>query len=157
MPAASPPVGPGARTLLEELGAGIRARRKELGVSATTAAEAAGMSRVTLHRIEKGEPSVTIGAVAAAAHAVGLVLSVVGVEAGRPAPPEPLPAVIPLADFTQLKRIAWQLGDLTTVTPREALSLYERNWRHVDVASLDDVERAFLRRLVDTFGGRLLV
>jgi len=36
-------------------------KRKALRVSATVAAEAAGMSRVTLHRIEKGEPSVTMG------------------------------------------------------------------------------------------------
>jgi transcriptional regulator with XRE-family HTH domain len=35
---------------------------KALKVSATTAAEAAGMSRMTLHRIERGEPSVTMGA-----------------------------------------------------------------------------------------------
>ena len=41
---------------LQDLGARIRARRKSLGVNATAAAESAGMSRVTLHRIEKGEP-----------------------------------------------------------------------------------------------------
>ena len=44
-------------TRLQELGAQIRARRKALGVSATAAAESAGMSRVTLHRIEKGAPT----------------------------------------------------------------------------------------------------
>ena len=39
---------------LQALGAQIRAQRKALGVSATVIAEAAGVSRVTLHRIEKG-------------------------------------------------------------------------------------------------------
>ncbi len=41
---------------LPALGAGIRARRKQLRVSATAAAEAAGLSRVTLHRIERAHP-----------------------------------------------------------------------------------------------------
>lgn len=157
MPAASPPLSPGARTLLAELGASIRGRRKRLGVSATTTAEAAGMSRVTLHRIERGEPSVTIGAVTAAAHAVGLVLTLVDPLAAPTPVADPLPAFIRVADHAQLKRVAWQLGELTTVTPREALSLYERNWRHVDVDALDDGERELVRRLVESFGGKLLV
>ncbi|MFG6415730.1 helix-turn-helix domain-containing protein [Roseateles sp. DC23W] len=46
---------------MTELGARIRAQRQRQRVSATHAAEAAGLSRVTLHRIERGEPSVTMG------------------------------------------------------------------------------------------------
>lgn len=41
-------------------------------VTAIACAEAAGMSRVTLHRIEKGNPSVTIGAYINVATALGL-------------------------------------------------------------------------------------
>ncbi|MDP2345300.1 MAG: helix-turn-helix transcriptional regulator [Deltaproteobacteria bacterium] len=156
MPAAAPPLGLEAKSALADLGARLRARRKALGVSATTTAEAAGMSRATLHRIEHGEPSVTIGAVVAVANAVGLVLELVDPSAKKSAL-EPLPTTIHLADHAELKRIAWQLGELTTVTPREALSLYERNWRHVDVGAMDDAERALVRRLVEAFGGRLLV
>jgi transcriptional regulator with XRE-family HTH domain len=54
------------------LGAQLRALRKALKVNVTVAAEAAGISRVTLHRIEKGEPSVTMGAWANVAAALGM-------------------------------------------------------------------------------------
>ena len=59
---------------LQALGAQIRAQRKALRLSATVTAEAAGLSRVTLHRIEKGEPSVTMGAWCNTMAALGLVL-----------------------------------------------------------------------------------
>lgn len=62
MPAKAPPNPSVVVEQLAALGARIRARRKSLRVSATALAEAAGMSRVTVHRIEQGEPSVTIGA-----------------------------------------------------------------------------------------------
>ena len=55
MPAKPPPLPHTVAEQLSALGQQIRARRKALGVSATAAAEAASMSRVTLHRIEKGE------------------------------------------------------------------------------------------------------
>ena len=60
---------------LKALGAQIRARRKALGVSATVTAEAAALSRVTLHRIEKGTPSVAMGAWANVCAALGMALA----------------------------------------------------------------------------------
>jgi transcriptional regulator with XRE-family HTH domain len=57
---------------LQALGAPLRARRKALRVSSSVAAEATGMSRVTLHRIERGEPSVAAGAWANAMTALGM-------------------------------------------------------------------------------------
>ena len=74
MPAKAPPVGEVLAARLKVLGERIRAHREQQKVSATTAAEAAGMSRVTLHRIERGEPSVTLGAYLSAIDAVGLQL-----------------------------------------------------------------------------------
>ena len=62
MPARPPPTGKANKAKLAALGLAIRVRRKALGVNATTAAQAAGLSRVTLHRIERGEPAVTMGA-----------------------------------------------------------------------------------------------
>jgi DNA-binding XRE family transcriptional regulator len=74
MPAQAPQTTNQSIGELQALGEQIRARRKALKVSATVAAEAAGMSRVTLHRIEKGEPSVAMGAWANAMAALGMSL-----------------------------------------------------------------------------------
>lgn len=160
MPAVAPASGETVVAALAALGERLRAERKRLGVSAVTAAEAAGMSRVTLHRIERGEPSVTIGAYANAAAALGLAL---GVAAPLPAAQSrteehaDVPPRIPLADHPQLARLAWQYQGTTEVTPEEALNLYERNWRHIDQAELAPHERALIQSLVARLGGRRLL
>lgn len=116
------------------------------------------MSRVTLHRIERGVPSVTMGAYLAAIAAIGLDLDLVDANATQKNRGTGLPKRIRVAAHPQLKRISWQLGDVTTLTPKEALALYERNWRHVDASAMDEPERELVRRLVAAFGGgRLLV
>jgi hypothetical protein len=117
------------------------------------------MSRVTLHRIERGEPSVTMGAYLSAIDAVGLQLELRDPQA-RPATADiaSLPERVRLAEFPQLKGLAWQLHDVDELSPTDALNLYERNWRHVDRASMEPAERALLKVLVDQLGGgRLLV
>jgi transcriptional regulator with XRE-family HTH domain len=160
MPAAAPTPGEIVVAALAALGAQIRAERKRLGVSATTAAEAAGMSRVTLHRIERGEPSVTMGAYANAAAALGLALGVAGsppAASGRDKQAS-APQHIRLADYPQLQRLAWQYQGATEVTPAEALNLYERNWRHIEQGALAPNERTLIHSLVASLGGsRLLV
>jgi transcriptional regulator with XRE-family HTH domain len=156
MPAASPAISPSGQEALARLGARLRSARKEQGVSAVAASEAAGISRVTLHRIERGEPSVAMGAWAAAAAALGLTLNLAG-EDGEPTAPE-LPERIQLAAYPELKKLAWQLQGVDELTPREALELYERNWRHVDVARLSPGERRLVDVLSRALGaGRLLV
>lgn len=150
---------------LRALGKRLRTRRKALGISATAAAEAAGISRVTWHRIEPGEASVAIGLVVDALHALGLRLA--PAEAGAPAAaprgapsprPSPLPERLRLGDHPQLRQLAWQLDPDTMLTPREALDLFERNWRHVDPSAMPASERELLEALVrDVGGGRLLV
>ena len=155
MPARSPPTGKGLAAALAVLGKRIKARRKALGISATVAAEAAGMSRVTLHRIEKGEPSVTMGAYMGAITALGLSLELADPQATKK---RRLPTTIRLADYPQLRRLAWQLKGTDEVAPREALDLYERNWRHVDQDAMDAHERDLVSRLAAVLGGgRLLV
>ena len=163
MPARAPLAPANVAAKLAALGERIRDRRKALKVSAVDAAEAAGMSRVTLARIERGEPSVTMGAYIGAATAVGLELELVdprerqrgaGGARGKP----PFPARIRLADYPQLKKLAWQLHGVATLTPEDALGLYERNWRHVDTAALDPAERTLVNALAQHLGGgRLLV
>lgn len=155
MPAKAPPIPPAAAAQLETLGRRIRAQREQQKVTATDAAEAAGMSRVTLHRVEQGEPSVTMGAYLSAMSAVGLSLQVR--EPGA-AFATALPATIRVDDFPALKQLAWQLPGVTELKPAQALELYERNWRHLDREGLTPQERRLIQALVDELGGgRLLV
>ena len=159
MPAKAPPLGDLLSTRLRALGKRIRTHRERQKVSASVAAEAAGMSRVTLHRIERGEPSVTMGAYLSAIDAVGLQLELRDPQADpAPANGTSLPERVRLAAFPQLKRLAWQLHDVDELSPADALSVYERNWRHIDWSSLEPAERALVQALVDQLGGgRLLV
>src|SRR5678815_5020813 len=134
MPASSPTISAADREHLTRLGERLRQARKNQKVSAVTASQAAGLSRVTLHRIERGEPSVTMGAWVAAAHAQGLTLDLIGGSSGDAS--SALPSRIRLGDYPQLKQLAWQLPGVHELSPREALGVYERNWRHVDRKAL---------------------
>jgi len=114
------------------------------------------MSRVTLHRIERGEASVAIGAWVAVADALGLAFDLVDTKAAPRSVPIPKP--IRLADYPELKKLGWQLRKDAELTPDEALDLYERNWRHVDVERLSARELALIHALsTQVGGGRLLV
>ena len=88
MPSPAPLTPEQCTAQLQALGAQIRAQRKALRLSATVTAEAAGLSRVTLHRIEKGEPSVTMGAWCNAMAALGMGLQATpsAADAAKPAP-----------------------------------------------------------------------
>ena len=59
--------------------------------------------------------------------------------------------VVRVADYPQLRDLAWNRGD-ELIPTREAFKLYERNWRLVDQAALDDRERKLLARLKAEFG-----
>ena len=141
-----------ANAQLQALGASLRAQRKALRVSGTAAAEAAGISRVTLHRIEKGEPTVAMGAWFSVAAALGLELTPRRQQdtATSPAPAKPagwIPVAVNLADYPQLKALAWQVHGSDTLSPLEALSIYERNARHLDVQNMSPDEAALLQAL----------
>lgn len=152
MPAKSPATTDASTAQLQALGAQIRSQRKALRLSATVTAEAAGMSRVTLHRIEKGEPSVTIGAWSSAMAALGMELqarSGADACAAAPAPSRTgwIPARVALADYPQLRALAWQVHGTDTLTPVEALGIYERNARHLDLQAMSADEQALLDAL----------
>ena len=157
MPAVSPEISAASRARLIHLGALIRDVRKAQRVTAVAAAQAAGMSRPTWHRIERGEPGVAMGAWAAAAEALHLALALDGTTTTKSALPA-LPTSIRIADFAELKKLAWQLEGVESLSPRQALELYERNWRHVDIRSLAPSETALIEMLTAALGGgRLLV
>jgi transcriptional regulator with XRE-family HTH domain len=154
MPAASPPLTGEASATLAQVGTLLRSRRRGLKISSTAAAEAAGVSRVTLHCIEKGEPSVTAGADAAAAIALGLRIRVAPLEATAPAPDHEgwIPARIPLNRYPILKELAWQVHGTDILSPREALNIYERNWRHLNAQALSREERDLIDALREALG-----
>lgn len=60
---------------LRQLGANIRNARRRRRIPTTLMAERAGISRVTLDKIEKGDPSVSLGRYAAVLYVLGLVKS----------------------------------------------------------------------------------
>jgi transcriptional regulator with XRE-family HTH domain len=72
MSRATSPTIPAVSRLLVELGENIRLARKRRGLSAALVAERAGMSRPTLRALERGNASVTIGAIANVLHSLGL-------------------------------------------------------------------------------------
>ncbi len=63
--------------LMNNLIAGLRARRKELSLTQAQLAARAGIARRTLLRVEAGDPSVKIGTYAQAAQALGFELALV--------------------------------------------------------------------------------
>lgn len=154
MPAPAPTTTEQCTAQLQALGAQIRTQRKALRLSATETAEAAGLSRVTLHRIEKGEPSVTMGAWCNAIAALGMELKsgLAGAAAQATATAAAdragwIPARVPLADYPQLRALAWQVHGTDKLTPAEALGIYERNARHLDLQALSADEQALLAAL----------
>lgn len=139
------------------LGLALRARRKTLGISMAAAADAACISRVTWHRLEKGEATVALGSLLAAARVLGVDLRLQSADTAPPAAEysldDALPLHIRLDDYPQLRRLAWQVGDATQrVSPHEALGLYERNWRHLQPELLEQKERALIDALRQVFG-----
>ena len=152
MPAPSIAISNATAARLDALGQQIRTRRKALGINATVAAEAAGLSRVTLHRIEKGGPAVTMAAYLNVMAALGLDFSLslpADQAAAAPAADHRgwIPARVRLGDYPQLKQLAWQVHGVDELTPAEALSIYERNWRHVDIAALQPHEQQLVDAL----------
>ena len=161
MPANSPALTPQAADSLIAIGQMVRVRRKSLRISAVAAAEAAGISRVTLHRIEKGEPSVTMGAYMAAFVALGLDADVTPRGPNTSAVMNDrkgwIPARVRVADYPKLKEIAWQAHGTPELTPREALGIYERNWRHINPATLTQDEKDLVDALRQGLGSDTVV
>lgn len=72
MPRSTSTILPGVQRTLRELGDNIRLARLRRGFSMQLVADRAGMTRVTLTAIEKGEPGVSLAAYANVLHVLGL-------------------------------------------------------------------------------------
>ncbi len=146
MPSAAPRPQGRCPQRLQAIGAGIRRRRRQLGVSAIATAAAAGVSRVTLHRIETGAASVTLGALINVLDALDLSLSdLEGPEADAAAPSQPEP--IELGTYPLLQQLAWHVQGSGGLRPAEAAGLYARQRRRRDLAPLLPHERQLLTTL----------
>ena len=135
-----------------ELAQIVRQRRKVLGVSVQSAAEAAGMSRDTWYRMERGELTVTLAAWFNALAVLGLRFGI-GLDSAHGAneAADSLPLQIALADYPQLAALSWQMDKATVLTPREAFNTYERNARHIDYSTITPGEKALIENLRRVF------
>jgi hypothetical protein len=73
-------------------------------------------------------------------------------EATAPDLREWIPARVRLADYPQLKALAWQIHGADSLTPAQAHSIYERNARHLDQKALFPSEQALMQALQVAFG-----
>lgn len=144
---------PNTKVTAQELGRLLRDRRNALNINMTTAAESAGMSRFTWHRLEKGEPSVALAHLIAAAHTLGFKLTMhFEDKRAQESDLAQLPLHIELAKYPGLRTLAWQVGEhVDALTPREAFGIYRRNIRHLPVDALTDDERHLLTALQMVF------
>jgi len=149
MPAKLPHIADTTLTELQRLGALIRAQRKRLNISATVTAHAAGLSRVTLHRVEAGEPAVTMGAYVSVMDALGLSIALLprNTRSDADSPDLTLPMRIRLADYPQLRKLAWHTPNLEDVSLREALDIYERHSNPADLAAMQGRDKQLYETL----------
>jgi transcriptional regulator with XRE-family HTH domain len=179
MPARPHAVPLASQQLLNELGVRLRQARLRRRLSAASVAAQADISRVTLHRAERGEPALSVGTLVKVMGALDLAHDIALLArddpAGRQLQDEQLrpsrtarPAAtrqaagvgrIEIKRYPQLRQIAWQLGpEIKSLRPEDAFALYERNWRHVDHQRMNAAEQALLQQLTATVGkGVLLV
>ena len=142
---------------LADIGQLIRQHRKSFKITANAAAETAGISRVTLHRIEKGESTVSMGAYLNVISALDLNLHLsaktdIGNTANAGSVGK-LPVRLSLSDYPQLKELAWHVQGVDELSLVEAHSIYERNKRFLDTENLSDSEQELIELLGVAFEG----
>jgi transcriptional regulator with XRE-family HTH domain len=149
MPATAPQPQGRCPQRLRAIGERIRRRRKALGISAMATAAAGGISRVTLHRIETGATSVTLGALMNVLDALDLSLGQLegpeDAEAG--APTATRAETIELAAYPLLQQLAWHVQGSGSLNASEAASLYARQRRRLDLEPLQPNERQLIAAL----------
>lgn len=166
MPAKAALLADDLQRLWAQVSERVREARLRRNMTAEQVAREAGITRVTLNRLERGDPSITVATFLKVLDSLRLAQDLADVAAdsekrtaGEQLRQRRLPSRIRIDAYPQLREIAWHLSDpQATVTPKEALELYERNWRHVDQAQVLPKERALIQRLVETLGkGVMLV
>jgi len=59
---------------------------------------------------------------------------------------------VTLADYPQLRLIAWHITGVDEIPARQAFTLYETNWSYVSVNQLSQKEITLVRRLALEYG-----
>lgn len=139
---------------LIKLGVDLRVQRKRLGVTAEIAAKAAGISRVTLHRIENGSPGASIGAVYQVASALGLELRLCD-RSVQPANNLETEEVVPLTIVIDrnpfLKSLCWHIPNQKVLSAREAHDIYEKGSKFLQDTEVTDEELRLITNLKQMF------
>jgi hypothetical protein len=60
-------------------------------------------------------------------------------------------------DYEQLKFLCWNIKDNISLSPEEVLSIYERNWRWIEVDKLQQDEKELIQNLVHDYGRGVLL
>jgi hypothetical protein len=61
------------------------------------------------------------------------------------------------AEFPELRMLVWNRDPMRPIAGHEALQIYERNWRFVDVEHLTESEATLIERSKDQFGNGVLL
>ena len=136
-------IDPRPLLLARQLGGALRAERERLGLTQAVVARRARINRQKLIQVEQGKPGVAMAAYAAVMDALDLA-------------PAIKPAEVRLAEYPQLKRLAWNRPGTEAISECDALALYERHWDLIDAEGMDTHERALLQRLVTRHGHGIL-
>lgn len=125
------------------LGLRLRSARRQARLTQAQLAAQAGIPRQKVIQLEQGKPGVGLGAYAAAIAALGLEVTLE-------------PARVRLADYPQLRQLAWNRPQQDRILEQDALALYERNWPLIDRDQMPAHEQALLQHLVTRYGRGVL-
>ncbi|WP_290592463.1 helix-turn-helix domain-containing protein [Arenimonas sp. SCN 70-307] len=130
----------------EKLGRQLRQQRQSLGLTLEECARRTGLSLRLLSEMERGKEGVSIGRVVRYADSLGMDLQARPGEAAR----------VDVERFPELKLLAWQRPGQRFLDERDALALYEANWRFVDSQHLIPREAELIRQLSQRHGAGVL-
>lgn len=126
----------------EQLGRLLRQARRKAELTLEDVSARTGMSLRFLSELERGKEGASLGRVLQVAAALGVDLQA---QAGA----------VPLIEidrYPELKLLGWQRKGQRFIDERDALALYEANWRFVDAEHLIPREAALIRQLADRHG-----
>ena len=128
------------------LGLALRAARRANELTLDDLAQRTGFSLRFLSELERGKEGASIGRALRVAAAVGVDL----VARTTRSP------LLDLDRYPELKLLAWQRDRNRYLGEKDALALYEANWRFVESNRLLPRESALIRRLARRYGNGVL-